>query len=161
MQQQRRASQYRYQQEYYRRLLRQQAGLGAFRYRHDNPYFHAPASHRYGYGGNWYDTNRYGADLLRQAIHYGYREGYRAGRADRRDRWRYDYRSTFAYRDASFGYRHYYVGRRDYQYYFRQGFRRGYDDGYASRYRYGRHDNGSANILQNVLATILNLQVLR
>ena len=37
-------------------------------------------------GGRYYETNQYGADLLRQAVNYGYDQGVRAGQADRQDR---------------------------------------------------------------------------
>lgn len=160
LQQQRRMAQYRYQQEYYRRVRAQQARLAALRYDYNsNPYFHLPASYRYSYGGNWHSTNRYGADMLRQAVNRGYQEGLRAGRADRYDRWRGDYRDSFAWIDGSYGYDNYYVSRGDYQYYFRQGFERGYEDGYYSRSRYGRSGNdGNAIILTAILAAILNLQ---
>ena len=161
LQQQRRVAQYRYQQEYYRRLRAQQSRLLALRYDYgSNPYFYLPASYRYGYGGNWYSTNRYGADMLRQAVNRGYQEGLRAGRADRYDRWRGDYRDSFAWIDGSYGYDNYYVSRGDYQHYFRQGFQRGYEDGYYGRSRYGRYDdrNDTAIILGAVLAAILNLQ---
>jgi flagellar biosynthesis/type III secretory pathway protein FliH len=43
-------------------------------------------------GGSYYETNEYGADLLRQAVNNGYQEGFRAGEADRQDRWHSDYR---------------------------------------------------------------------
>jgi hypothetical protein len=60
--------------------------------------------------------------------------------------------------DANFGYNGYYVGRDEYEYYFRQGFRRGYEDGYGRDYRYGRYDNGTYSILAVVLNAILGLQ---
>jgi hypothetical protein len=157
LQQQRRVAQYRYQQDYYRRVRAQQARLQALRY---DRYYSLPASYRYGYGGNWYSTSRYGADMLRQAVNYGYQQGLRAGRADRYDRWAGGYRDSFAWSDGSYGYDNYYVSRSDYQYYFRQGFQRGYEDGYYDRYRYGRYsgNDGTAIILGAVLAPILNLQ---
>jgi hypothetical protein len=55
----------------------------------------------------------------------------------------------------------YYVDRDDYNYYFREGFSRGYEDGYDSRYQYGRYSNGTSSILGAVLSSILNLQSLR
>ena len=48
----------------------------------------------------------------------------------------------------------------EYQYYFREGFRRGYEDGYYSRSRYGRQSNGSYSILGTILETILGLQLI-
>lgn len=156
-------AQYRYQQQYFERLRLQRARLAAQRYNYaSDPYFYTPASYRYSYGGNGYETNRYGADLLRQAVNYGYAEGVRAGRADRQDGWRSDYGNAYAYQDANYGYNGYYVSQPDYNHYFRQGFQRGYDDSYYSRDQYGRYDanNDSASILQTVLALILNLQPL-
>jgi hypothetical protein len=159
LQQQRRVAQYRYQQDYYRRVRAQQARLQALRYDRSR-YYSLRASYRYGYGGHWYSTSRYGADMLRQAVNYGYQQGLRAGRADRYDRWAGGYRDSFAWSDGSYGYDNYYVSRSDYQYYFRQGFQRGYEDGYYDRYRYGRYsgNDGTGIILGAVLAAILNLQ---
>jgi hypothetical protein len=48
--------------------------------------------------------SRNSADLLRQAVNYGYEQGFRAGEADRQDRWRSNYQGSFAYQDASYGY---------------------------------------------------------
>ena len=161
LEQQRRMAQYRYQQYYYERMRAQQARLAAQRYSYANdPFFYTPANYRYGYDGSYYQTNRYGADLLRQAVNYGYQEGIRAGRADREDGWAPDYRNTYAYQDANYGYNGYYVSQRDYNYYFREGFRRGYQDGYGRQYQYGRYDNGTNSILEAVLALILNLQAI-
>lgn len=98
---------------------------------------------------------------MRQAVNYGYEEGLRAGRADRDDRWGYDYRDSYAYRDAGYGYNGYYLDQGAYQYYFRQGFQRGYEDGYYGRYRYARRgDDGNYIILAAVLSAILGLQLL-
>ena len=90
----------------------------------------------------------------------GYQEGYYAGRADRQDRWQFDYRNSYAYVDGSYGYNGYYVSQNDYRYYFRQGFQRGYNDAYYGRNQYGRYDNrnGLGIILPVVLAAILGFQ---
>ena len=103
-------------------------------------------------GASTYQTNQRGADLLRQAVNYGYQEGFRTGLADRQDRWGSNVGDSYAYRDANYGYAGYYVDREDYNAYFREGFRRGYDDGYQSRYRYGSYANGRVTILGAVLA---------
>ncbi len=95
--------------------------------------------------------------MLREAVQYGYEEGYRAGLADREDGWGYGYNSSYAYQDATYGYDGYYVSLNDYRYYFREGFRRGYEDGYYSRSRYGRYDNGGWNILGTILSGILSI----
>lgn len=168
MQQANRNAQYRYQQTYYQRLNAQQIRLNNQRYDYNsNPFFSLPNTYRYSYAGRTYATNQYGADLLRQAVNYGYQEGLRAGYADRSDRSNSDYRNSYAYQDASYGYDNYYVDRQEYIHYFREGFKRGYNDGYGSRRQYGRYssnylggydNNGTATILQAVLGTILNLQ---
>ena len=99
--------------------------------------------------------------MLRQAVNYGYEEGFRTGQADRQDRWHSDYRDSYAYQDANYGYSGYYLAQDDYNYYFREGFRRGYEDGYSSRYQYGRYSNGSYSVLGVILTQILNFQSLR
>jgi len=48
----------------------------------------------------------------------------------------------------------------EYQYYFREGFRRGYEDGYYSRSRYGSYSNGTYSILGTILEQILGLRLL-
>jgi hypothetical protein len=144
----------RYQQDYNRRLR-------DFHIRMAPRYYVRPAHYRYFYGGTWYTTSNYGADVLRQAVDWGYREGVRAGRADRNDGWQPDYRDSIAWRDGGFGFGGRYVSRADYAYYFRQGFQRGYDDGYFGRMQYGRYVNNDVVIAQAVIATILGLQLLR
>jgi len=162
LREQRRNSQYRYQQQYYDRLRQQQLRFVSSNYNYYNdPYYYTPASYRYSYGGRSYQTNRYGRDLMNQAVNYGYQEGLRAGRADRDDGWRSDYRNSYAYEDASYGYNGYYLDQHQYNYYFRQGFQRGYEDSYRNDYRYGRRGNdGNYAILAGVLAAIVALQVI-
>ncbi|HVI59951.1 MAG TPA: hypothetical protein VM619_13910 [Luteimonas sp.] len=162
LRQQHRINQYRYQQAYYDRLRQQQLRFSARNYDwYNDPYYYTPASYRYRYDGGWYQTNRYGADLIRQAVNYGYREGLRAGRADREDGWRSDYRGSYGYLDANYGYNGYYIDQGQYNYYFRQGFRRGYDDGYRDDYRYGhRDDDGNYTLLAAVLAAVIGFQLL-
>jgi len=163
LRQQNRMAQYRFQQEYLARLRDQQsrvAGLRSYDYNSD-PYFYTAPSYRYSRAGRVYETNRYGADLLRQAVNYGYEEGVRAGEADRQDGYRRGYRDSYAYEDASYGYTGMYVDQDEYSYYFRQGFTRGYEDGYNSRFQYGTSNGGTFGILANVLSAILNLQPLR
>jgi hypothetical protein len=162
LQQQRRNSQYRYQQQYYSRLRAQQQRFSARNYNYYNdPYYYTPASYRYNYGGRSYQTNRYGRDLMNQAVNYGYQEGLRAGLADRQDGWRSDYRNSYAYEDANYGYNGYYLAQDQYNYYFRQGFQRGYEDSYRNDYRYGRRgSDGNYAILAGVLGVILGLQLL-
>jgi len=148
LQRQRRSQQYQYLTLYNERLRQQQWQMqrSQFDYYND-PYFYSAPIYRYYRSGRYYDVNQYGADLLRQAINYGYEQGYQAGRADRSDHWRFDYRGSFAYEDANYGYDGYYMDRDEYAYYFRQGFRRGYTDGYYRRHRYGTYYDGSYNIL--------------
>jgi hypothetical protein len=145
--------QLRFQQRYLERLRQDQLRLQNSRY-----YDYAP-QYRYYRGGQYYETSQYGAEMLRQAINYGYEEGYQAGLADREDGWRNSgYQDSYAYQDATYGYNGYYVSLDEYRYYFREGFRRGYDDGFYSRSQYGRYSNGTGNILTAILQQILNLQ---
>ena len=158
LQQQRRTSQYRYQQQYALRL--QQLRIQEAR-RCNTSYYYAAPTYRYSRGGSYYETNQYGANSLRQAINYGYEQGFRSGQGDRQDRWQSGYQDSYAYQDANYGYSGYYVDQNDYNYYFREGFRRGYEDGYDSRSQYGRYSSGKYSILAAVLTGILNLQSLR
>jgi hypothetical protein len=119
--------------------------------------YYAP-SYRYSRGGTYYETNQYGISQLRQAARYGYEEGVRAGQADRQDGARFNPQDSFAYQDAAYGYDNYYVDLSEYNYYFREGFRRGYEDGYNSRWQYGRYSNGGFSLLGNVLQLIFNPQ---
>jgi hypothetical protein len=160
LQQDNRMAQYRAQQEYAARLQQQQQQQQA-RAERDysrDPYITTPHSFRYNIGGTYHQTNQYGVDVLRQAVNNGYLEGMRAGRADHQDRWKANYQGSAAYQDANYGYTGNYVDRTDYNYYFRQGFQRGYDDGYNSRLQYGSNLNGNSSILGNILTSILGLQ---
>jgi hypothetical protein len=162
LQQQRRAAQYRFQLGYIERRRQQILDQNVSSYDYNNdPNFYSAANYRYSRGGTYYQTNQYGANLLRQAVSYGYEEGLQAGQADREDRWRNaNYQSSYAYQDANYGYTGYYVSQSEYSYYFREGFRRGYEDGYNSRSQYGSYSNGSYSILDAVLLTFLNLRSL-
>ncbi len=162
LQLQRRLAQARYMEDYWRRLALQQQRVNSWQSYdyYNDPYYYTPANYRYGYGGNYYETNQWGANLLEQAINEGYREGYYAGRADRNDRWRYGYQDSFAYQDANCGYNGMYVSQSTYNYYFRQGFQRGYEDGYHSRNQYGRNIGGTLAVIGAVIGTILVLEAI-
>jgi len=163
LEQQKRMSQYRFQRDYYDRLRQQQLGLQNVsndNYNND-PYYYTASSLRYNRAGTYYQTNQYGADLLRHAVNNGYQEGFRSGQADREDGWRSNYQGSYAYQDANYGYGGRYVQQDEYNYYFREGFRRGYDDGFNTRNQYGTSTNGNYGILGTVLSQILNLQSLR
>jgi len=153
LQQQRRLNQYRFQRLYFERLRQDR-----LRVQSQRQFSFSPYSYRYYRGGRYYQANQYGADLLRRALNLGYEEGVRAGIADREDRWRNNYRDSYAYQDATYGYDGYYVDLTEYQYYFREGFRRGYEDGFYSRSRYGIQSNGAFSLIGSVLQAILNLQ---
>ena len=146
----------RYRQLYQQRVIDQQRRWLAYA-NHDR-YYSAPTSHRYRYNGRYWNTNRYGAELIRQAANEGYAEGIRAGQADRYDNWRFDYRDARAYRDGAYGYNGRYVSRDHYAHYFREGFRRGYEDGYYGRSQYGRHQNGQYFMIGAILSAIVGLQ---
>ncbi len=162
LQHQHRQAQYRFEQQYVERLREQHLRLQPERdYDYDrDPYFSTAPNWRYSRGGKRYETNQYGADVLRQAVNFGYEDGFRAGQADQEDGWRSNSRDSYAYQDATAGYTGYYVDPNEYRYYFRSGFRRGYDDGYNSRSQYGSYVDGKYAILTAVLSQILNLQSL-
>lgn len=159
IQAQKRAAQYAYIMDYNNRLAQQQQryATSSFDYNND-PYFSQAPNYRYQREGQYYTTNQQGANVLQQAVNDGYGEGQRAGRADRQDGWRADFRSSYVYQNASYGFNGYYGDRNEYAYYFRQGFERGYQDGYSGRQQYGSYNNGRASIIGTVLNTILNLQ---
>ena len=161
LEQEKRRAQYAAQQQYLARLREQQQHARVERdYAHDRTII-APPAYRYHRAGRYYETSQYGADLLRQAVRSGYQEGYRAGRADRDDRRPADYRDNFAYQDANYGYSGLYVPQGDYNFYFREGFTRGYQDGYYGRHQYGMLSAGAPAILAGVLAGIVALTALR
>jgi hypothetical protein len=113
----------------------------------------------------YYNTDARGADLLRNAVNEGYRQGFEAGRRDRTSRRRGDWSNSNVYRTGTVGYQTY-VDRGQYQYYFREGFQRGYQDGSNRQYeidhdgdfQYGSRQGGSMNILNAILGSILNIQ---
>jgi hypothetical protein len=162
LQQQHRPAQSNVQRQYVDRLHQQQLTVQRQRpgtYGRD-PYFSTPANYRYSRGGRSYETNQYGVNLLKQGVNYGYDQGYRTGLADRDDHFRSDYEGSFAYQDANYGYGGFYVDRDDYNFYFREGFRRGYEDGYGGHLQYGTYVGGRGSILGAVLGTIFNAEVI-
>ncbi len=148
-------------ERYVEALRRQQEQARAQRDISRDAYITAPMTYRYRLNGTYRETNQYGADVLRQAVNNGYAEGYQQGQADRSDGMRSDYRRSFAYQDANYGYTGMYIPQTDYNYYFRQGFQRGYQDGYANASRYGHYSNGTGSILGNILNSILGLTTIR
>jgi hypothetical protein len=157
LQQQKRSAQYTVNQQYEANLRLQQQRLNTPRNVQRDPYYSAPMTFRYTVGSTDRETNRYGADVMRQAVNNGYQQGFKAGRADRRDRWASNYQQSYGYQDANFGYSGNYLPQSDYNYYFREGFRRGYEDGFARHSQYGTVVNGSPSILGTILAGILGL----
>ncbi len=153
LQQQQRAAQLTVQLRYQEQLREDQLRL-----RDSRSFEYSPRTYRYARGGRYYETTQHGADMLQQAINLGYAEGVRAGQSDRSDHWRADYRNSHAYRDATFGYDGYYVDLSEYRYYFREGVRRGYDDGYYSRHQYGSYSNGEGTLSGTVFQAIITLQ---
>ena len=124
-----------------------------------------PGRYRVNRGGRWYNTDERGADMLRQAINEGYRQGFNAGRSDYGSNRRASWSNSNVYRTGTYGYQNG-VDRGQYQYYFRQGFQRGYQDGtnskyqrdYTGEYQYGTYNNGTPNILSTILNQLLNIQ---
>ena len=148
----RRLNQWRFEQGYWERLRQDRLRLQNFSY-----VDYGFPTYGYERGGRTYSVNDYGADLLRRAVDTGYEEGFRAGDADRADGWQYDPDNCDAFMDATVGYDGYYVDVAEYQNYFREGFRRGYEDGFYGRNQYGSYADGKYAILGNVLNVILNL----
>ena len=138
---------YREMRKRQQRIEKQQRRVERQQQRYDNRY-------RVYQNGNYYYTDERGAQALRQAVNYGYQQGFRSGQYDRSRRNRYGYNSQNMYRQGNYGYQQGYVDQNQYQYYFQQGFQRGYEDGYYSRNQYG---NSGTNILGSILSTILNL----
>ena len=89
-------------------------------------------------------------------MNYGYNEGFRAGLADRQDHWASGYQDSYAYQDANYGYSGYYIDQEDYNFYFREGFTRGYEDGYNSRHQYGSYSNGQYVMRGSTVTVILD-----
>jgi len=147
---QRARAQYQAQQRYAQLLQAQQQQARAQRDYARDPYVTTAPSYRYRYNGLTRTTNQYGADALNTAVRNGYSVGYQQGQADRSDGASSNYQRSFAYQDANYGYTGAYVAQSDYNYYFRQGFRRGYSDAYGGRLQYGTSSNGSASILSNI-----------
>lgn len=123
------------------------------------------AKYRVYRNGSYYDTNQQGADLLRQAVNQGYQQGFQAGRNDRNINRNVSWNDSNVYRSGTYGYQNY-VNQSQYRYYFQQGFQRGYQDGSNSRYQdnydgeyqYGYSNNGSMNILETILNSVLRIQ---
>jgi hypothetical protein len=163
LQRQSRAAQYSYQQQYVAGLRQQQLRMqGPDRYDFARElYLYQAPNYRYSRGGRYYETNQYGVELLRQSVNAGYQQGRLAGLADQQDHWPFNYRNSYAYQDANYGYGGFYVDRYDYNNYFREGFRRGYEDGYYDRYQYGRYSDGRTSILAAVLGGILVFEAIR
>jgi hypothetical protein len=138
LRQQKRIAHLRFQQAYAERLRQQRIALQSARYDfYNDPFYYTGASYRYRREGRYYSTNEIGIDALKRALNQGYKEGFRAGRADREDGWRFDPRSSFAYEDANYGNDGRYIEQSKYNHYFREGFQRGYEDGYYGRRKYG------------------------
>lgn len=157
-----RLAQHRYQQQYVARLHQQQLALQRTRDYDNDPYFTTAPAYRYSRGGRTYQVNQYAADVLTLAVNEGYEQGVRAGQADQEDRWsRGRYQDSYAFQDATYGYEGSYVELGEYQHYFREGFRRGYDDGRSTRFQYGSNAGGRVSLLGTVLNAILGLQSLR
>ncbi len=106
---------------------------------------------------SYYQTDQRGAQLLRQAVENGYRQGYQSGLNDRRYSRNSGYYGSQIYRNGTYGYQSY-VDRNQYQHYFQQGFHRGYQDGVNNQSSYGLQSNNTMNILGTILNGILNLR---
>ncbi len=125
----------------------------------------ASGRYRVNRNGRWYNTDQRGAELLRNAVNEGYRQGFIAGRSNMTNNRRGSWSNSNIYRTGTTGYTNG-VDRRQYQYYFQQGFQRGYQDGsnrqYANNrngtFQYGTYENDQPNILSTILNEVLNIQ---
>jgi len=152
LQNQRRNSYQRYlQQRYWAQVRRDQLRLQQAQY-----YDNLVNDYRYYRNGSYYYTSSYGAQMIQDAVNRGYEEGFYSGQADRQDGWNANYQNSYGYQDASIGYDSYYIGLDEYNYYFREGFQRGYEDGYNGQYEYGQYSNGKYQILGAILDTIFS-----
>jgi hypothetical protein len=162
LERQKRLAHYRFQQAHYGRLRQQQERLQNDRHDFDTePFYDTRPGSPQRRDARYHETNQNGVDALRRASNNGYQEGFLAGGADRQDDWRFDYRQSFAYQDANYGYDGRYVQQEDYNDHFREGFQRGYDDGYYDSRHYGRSAGGADSLLDVVLGAILTLKALR
>ena len=136
------------------------------RNRNYNTYGNVVTSNRYRVyrNGTYYNTDQRGADLLRQAVNEGYRQGFATGRNDRNNQRSVSWSNSTVYRNGTIGYQNY-VNRSQYQYYFQQGFQRGYqdgsnrqyEDGYNGNYQYGYNNNGTMSVIGAILEQVLNI----
>ena len=108
-------------------------------------------------GGQYYETDQRGVDLIRRAIQTGYQQGYRNGAGERRTGRGGNYRDDSYYRSGNYGYQNY-VDLNQYQHYYREGYERGYNDGYNSESRYGSYSGSKLSILGSILNGIMNLR---
>ena len=153
------------QTDWYKRSGNDRSGGAGYVWGNANDNTNRDGRYRVYRNGSYYNTDYRGAELLRQAVNEGYRQGFQAGRNDRNSRRRVTWSNSNVYRSGSIGYQSH-VTRSQYQYYFQQGFQRGYQDGSNSRYQdgydgdyeYGRMENGSMNILGTILGSILNIR---
>lgn len=132
---QHRPEQLAFQNAYWERVKEDRGRLRDWRFVND-----VVLNYSYARDGRFFYTSEFGMNMLVDALNDGYQEGFLAGESDRDDRWSGGYENELAYLDASYGYNGYWVGLGEYQYYFRLGFRRGYDDalgGMANPYRSG------------------------
>jgi hypothetical protein len=163
LQQQNRSAGYSFQLLYVANLHEQQMFIQnrqGYDY-YSDPYYYTAPNYRYLRGGRYYEINSYGADVLRQAVNYGYHEGLECGQADQQDRWAFNYQDSYAYRDGNYGYTGFYVDQGAYNYYFRQGFERGYDDAYYSRQQYGEHMGEQYSVTSSVMGLIFRVEAIR
>jgi len=152
LEQQRRGNYLRYQQQYWNQIRQDQVRLQQMRY-----YDNYVNNYRYNRNNQWYYTSQYGAQMLQNAVQNGYQQGYYAGQADRQDGWNFDAQNSYGFQDGAYGYDSYAVSYDEYNYYFREGFTRGYEDGYYGRNQYGTYSNGKVAIISSIISGILNL----
>ena len=108
--------------------------------------------------GHFYVTDYKGADLLRNGINEGYRQGFLEGEKDFKSQSYVGYRASATFKDATIGYKKF-IDLDEYQYYFRRGFELGYYDGFDGMEQYGKITDGLRSVSETVTAGIIDIRV--
>ena len=99
-----------------------------------------------------------GAELLKQAINVGYQQGFKTGKDDHKAKRANNFNDSLIYQNGTYDYQSGVADLNLYQFYFRQGFERGYQDGFNNQKQFGKSTNGIRFISDTVSQEILNLQ---
>jgi len=127
-------------------------------YRRENVSYNPSDRYRVVRDDKTYLTDGKGADLLRQSINQGYAQGVAEGRSDRERGKHSNWNNSDIYKSGSYGYKDI-VDRKEYRYYFREGFQRGYEDGFNNRFEYGYNNGGTLTVFCSLIGAILEVEV--